>query len=257
MFLNTIKNKFKRKQKIFSYWITNFNLNNLEIVLKLNVYDSFVVDLEHSSICLNEVEKIIMLVDAYKLPTYIRVEKIDIKTIGKLLDLGAYGIIAPNINSDKDIRLLKEAIFYPPLGNRGVGLSRSTNHGLEFHEYYKNFNKLVSIIPMIENVNAIKNLENILHYNKLIDCIMIGPYDLSASLGDAGNFSSKKFKDCEKKILYLAKKYKLSCGIHIVHTNKIDLKKFIKKGYNYFPFSTDTQIFIDGLHDKVKILKKY
>ena len=83
MFLNTIKNKFKRKQKIFSYWITNFNLNNLEIVLKLNVYDSFVVDLEHSSICLNEVEKIIMLVDAYKLPTYIRVEKIDIKTIGK------------------------------------------------------------------------------------------------------------------------------------------------------------------------------
>ena len=131
----------------------------MEIVLKLNVYDSFVVDLEHSSICLNEVEKIIMLVDAYKLPTYIRVEKIDIKTIGKLLDLGAYGIIAPNINSDKDIRLLKEAIFYPPLGNRGVGLSRSTNHGLEFHEYYKNFNKLVSIIPMIENVNAIRILK--------------------------------------------------------------------------------------------------
>ena len=50
----------------------------------------------------------------YKLPTYIKVEKIDIKTIGKLLDLGAYGIIAPNINSDKDIRLLKEAIFIHP-----------------------------------------------------------------------------------------------------------------------------------------------
>ena len=115
-------------------------------------------------------------------------------------------------------------------------------------------------MPMIENVNAIKNLENILHYNKLIiDCIMIGPYDLSASLGDAGNFTAQKIlKTVKKKILYLAKKYKLSCGIHMDHTNKIDLKKFIKKGYNYFPFPTDTQIFIEWTcMTKIKILKKY
>ena len=250
-----LKKKLKKKNKIFAYWITNFDLISLEIVLKTNVYDCFVVDMEHTSISLGDLEKIIMLIDAFKKPTLVRIEKIYEKNIAKVLDLGASGIIAPNVNTENDLNLLINSTLYPPNGKRGVGLSRSSDHGKEFNDYYKKFNKSVIIIPMIEDIKAMKNLDKIVK-NKKIDCLMIGPYDLSSSMGIAGKFKSIKFKKILKKILTQAKRNNLACGIHIVHTKDVNLKNLIKEGYNFFPFSTDVQIFVDGLTEKIKILKK-
>ena len=255
MINSNLKKRFKKKSKIFAYWITKFDLLSLEIVLKSNSYDCFVVDMEHSSITLNELEKIIILVDAYKKPTLVRIEKIDSKNISKPLDFGANGIIAPNVNSERDMNLIINSTLYPPFGNRGVGLSRANDHGQKFKDYYKKFNNSVVIIPMIENITALNNLEKILR-NKKIDCLMIGPYDLSASMKIPGNFSSTIFKKTIKKILDISKKNGLGCGIHIVHTKKINLKNLINQGYNFFPISTDIQIFIDGLIEKIKIIKK-
>ena len=79
---------------------------------------------------------------------------------------------------------------------------------------------------MIENITALNNLEKILR-NKKIDCLMIGPYDLSASMKIPGNFKSTIFKKTIKKILDTSKKIGLGCGIHIVHT-KNKFKKFNK-----------------------------
>ena len=59
-----------------------------------------------------------------------------------------------------------------------------------------------------------------------------------------------------KKILDISKKNGLGCGIHVVHTKKVNLKNLINQGYNFFPISTDIQIFIDGLLEKIKIIKK-
>ena len=255
MIQSNLKKKFKNKSKIFAYWITKIDLINLEIVLKANVYDCFVVDMEHSSISFHDLEKIIMLVDGYKKPTLVRIEKIYEKNISKSLDLGACGIIAPNVNTENDLNLLINSTLYPSLGKRGVGLSRSNNHGLTFKDYYKKFNNSVIIIPMIENIIAMKNLDKIFS-NKKIDCVMIGPYDLSSSMGIPGNFKSNKFKNTIKTILSKAKKNKLGCGIHIVHTKDENLNSLIKQGFNFFPFSTDIQIFIDGLIEKINIIKK-
>ena len=255
MINSDLKKRFKKKSKIFAYWITKFDLLTLEIVLKSNTYDCFVVDMEHSSISLNELEKIIILVEAYKKPTLVRIEKIDSKHISKSLDFGASGIIAPNVNTERDMNLIINSTLYPPFGNRGVGLSRANDHGQKFKDYYKKFNNSVVIIPMIENITALNNLEKILR-NKKIDCLMIGPYDLSASMKIPGNFDSTIFKKTIKKILDTSKKNGLGCGIHIVHTKKINLKNLINQGYNFFPISTDIQIFIDGLIEKKKIIKK-
>ena len=76
--------------------------------------------MEHSSISLNELEKIIILVEAYKKPTLVRIEKIDSKHISKSLDFGASGIIAPNVNTERDMNLIINSTLYPPFGNRGL-----------------------------------------------------------------------------------------------------------------------------------------
>ncbi len=248
-----IKNLLKKKRKVIAYWITNYDFVTLEIVLKMNKFDCFVVDMEHSSISFRELEKIILLVDAFKKAVLVRIEKNDEKQISKILDLGASGIIAPNINSKKDLKLLIDSIFYPPKGNRGVGLSRSSNHGTSFDTYYKKFNKSVIIIPMIENIKALNELNDICS-SKDIDGILIGPYDLSASLNIVGKTDSLKFKKVIQVILNSAKKNNLSCGLHLVHLKDQKKIKILEKNFNFIPFSTDVQIFIDGLKEKIKIL---
>jgi len=256
MIKSDLKKKLKKRERVFAYWITNYDLTTLEIVLKLGAYDCFVVDMEHFSISFQNLEEIIRLVDAYKKPTLVRIEKIEEKCISKSLDLGASGIIAPNVNSAEDLNLLIDSVYYPLKGSRGVGLTRSSNHGKDFSNYYKKFNNSVVIIPMIENVKALNNLDEIIT-NKDIDGILIGPYDLSASLGTPGKFGQLKFKKIIKKISNITKKNNVTCGMHIVHTNSANLSKHIRSGYNFIPFSTDIQIFVDGLSEKLNALKKF
>ncbi len=74
--------------------------------------------------------------------------------------------------------------------------------------------------------------------NKNIDAFMIGPYDLSSSLGIPGELSHKLFKDTIKKILDMTKKYNKKIGIHLVEPDPIELKKLIKK-FDFVIYSTD------------------
>ena len=71
---------------------------------------------------------------------------------------------------------------------------------------------------MIENINSVKRLEKILSV-KGLDAILIGPYDLCASMGITGKFKNTKFKSVINKIKKIAKKYKIPCGIHIIEPN--------------------------------------
>ena len=252
---NSLKKNFKNKKKIIAYWITRFDLSTLEITLKTEAFDCYVVDMEHSSINYQNLEEMIRLIDAYQKPTLVRIEKVGEKNISKSLDLGASGIIAPNINSIIDLNKLIDFVYYPPKGKRGVGLSRANEHGKTFNEYFKSFNSSVVIIPMIENIKAFQSINQIVQ-NKNIDAVFIGPYDLSSSIGVPGKFNSNKFKNIMKKILTAVKKQKLSCGLHLVQTQKKSIKSIFKQGYNFIALYTDIQIFIDGMKDKLKLIKK-
>ena len=94
---------------------------------------------------------------------------------------------------------------------------------------------------MIEDIKAIKNLNKILEVENL-DCILIGPYDLSASMGIPGKFQNNKFKKVIKNIKSECKNHKISCGLHLIDPNYKKLKKYIREGYNFIPYSTDTFI---------------
>ena len=99
---------------------------------------------------------------------------------------------------------------------------------------------------MIENVKAIKNLDDILK-TKYLDAIFIGPYDLSASLGIPGQFKNKKFIDAIKVIKEKSLKYGVPYGIHVVEPDEKQLKKILSEGYTFVAFSMDSRILINGM----------
>ena len=155
----------------------------------------------------------------------------------KVLEAGAQGIIIPQIKNSKELENIIKHCSYPPLGKRGIGFSRSNLYGKELNKKVKIFQPY--FVAMIENKEAIKNLDKILK-TKGLDAIFIGPYDLSASINKLGDFKSKKFLKILKHILQISKKNKIPCGLHLVEPNKINLSKAVKNGYKFIAFSIDT-----------------
>ena len=92
---------------------------------------------------------------------------------------------------------------------------------------------------MIECKEGLKNIDEIVKCNDL-DGILIGPYDLSASLKITGQFKNKIFLNAINKILNSCKKNKISVGIHQVKPSVKELKKIIKQGFNFLPYSIDS-----------------
>ena len=152
------------------------------------------------------------------------------------LDLGAYGIIISNINNHREIIKIKNDTSFLNKGGRGHGFYRANCFGNEFKNYKKIF-KEPFIIPMIENKNALEDIDDIL---KISDTVFVGPYDLSNSLGYPGNFKNKFFKQALKKILYKCKKKKRNAGIHCVSSNKKLLNSYKKDGFKFIAYSMDT-----------------
>lgn len=82
--------------------------------------------------------------------------------IKRVLDTGPDGIIVPLVNTREEAEYAVRAMKYPPLGERGAGLSRAQCHGLRMGEYMETANDEVTTILMIEHIDAVRNIDQIL-----------------------------------------------------------------------------------------------
>ncbi|MCA9023737.1 MAG: 2,4-dihydroxyhept-2-ene-1,7-dioic acid aldolase [Planctomycetaceae bacterium] len=105
--------------------------------------------------------------------------------IKKALDLGADGIIAPQVNTPEQAADVVRWSRYAPLGARGVGLARAHGYGLKFPEYMASANEQTTVVVQAEHALAAENIEKTVQVEG-IDAVLLGPYDLSASLGQTG-----------------------------------------------------------------------
>lgn len=230
----------KKNDLSIGSWITLGHPSIAEIMCKAG-FDWLVIDLEHSSITLKEAEELIRVISLCKVKPYVRLTSNNSDQIKRVLDSGAEGIIVPMVNCYQDALKAVEACYYPPLGKRSVGLARAQKFGVGLNDYIKWKNKNLSLIVQIEHVDAINNLEEIFSCKK-IDGYMIGPYDLSASMGIAGQFNNTNFKKAVTKINKKASKFKLKKGFHVVEPNKKIFYEKIKEGFNMIAYSIDIRM---------------
>ena len=218
-------------------WITLNHISIVEIMADAG-FDWLCVDLEHSVIDYYGAEKLIATIEAKGCVPYVRVGANDPLIIKRVLDAGAKGIIVPMINSKIDAEKAVNAVKYPPLGNRGVGLARAQGYGFNFEEYADTINNETRVIVQIEHIDAINNLEDIITVDG-IDGTIIGPYDLSGSMGKPGKYEDSDVVDVLRKYEEVSKKMDKPMGYHIIEPNhKLVLEK-IKNGYTFIAFSLD------------------
>jgi 2-dehydro-3-deoxyglucarate aldolase len=178
-----------------------------------------------------------------KMTPYVRVEN-NPYIINKCLDAGAEGIIIPNVNNNDDVIKAVEAIKYPPIGKRSCGLCNAQNYGEIFDSYFKDFNKKVKIIIQIETKEGFYNSKDIIS-NEHINGYMVGPYDLSASMGiTKEEMDNGKLLKMEKSLISIAKKYGKYAGYHIVHPSKKLIDEKIKLGYDFIVIGVDNVLLL-------------
>ena len=205
-------------------------------------YEWIVIDLEHSAISINQAEKLIRIIGLAGSKPLVRLSGHSSSQIKRVLDAGASGIIAPMVNSLEEGKKILEACFYPPDGSRGMGLARAQGYGIPKlrDRYLKSENKDLEIFFQIESQEAVESIDQI--FELPINGYFIGPYDLSASLGDPGNFKSNKFLEAEAKVMDAAEAHSLQKGFHLVEPSISELKDLEKRGYNKIAFSVDIRM---------------
>jgi len=200
-------------------------------------YDWVAVDLEHGSIDIHQLPNLFRSLELGNTLPLARLAEGSSKECKRALDAGAAGVIAPMTRTAEQLRRLRDAACWPPKGARGVGFSRANLFGKRFQEYKEEANQPL-LVAMLEDAGALDNLEEILQVEGL-DAVMVGPYDLSASLGVTGSFDAPEFVAAMKRISALSAQYGVPSGVHVVDPVVEELEQRIQQGYRFIAYSLD------------------
>ena len=233
----SLKNKLKNNQLTIGSWIMMNDPMSIE-VMALAKFEWLVVDIEHTSIDLKSTQLLINTIQAKNIKALVRVSKNEEVIIKKVLDMGADGIIVPMVNSKQDAQQAVEYAKYPPQGKRGVGLYRASGYGTKFEEYKKWVEEELVIIAQIEHIDAVNNIDKILQVGG-IDGTIIGPYDLSGSMGYPGEFERDDVKEAVQKVLDRCKALGIPSGFHVVDTDPKKLQEKINQGCTFLAYGID------------------
>jgi 2-keto-3-deoxy-L-rhamnonate aldolase RhmA len=132
--------------------------------------------------------------------------------IKKVLDAGADGVIVPHVRNAEDARRAVDAAKYPPLGARSVGIARAQGYGLDFVGYLGRANESTALVLQIEDVDGVHNLAEILDVPGF-DAVLIGPYDLSGSMGRLGEVEDPEVRAAVDKVRAGCRTARMPLGI--------------------------------------------
>jgi 2-dehydro-3-deoxyglucarate aldolase len=234
---NSLKKNLKNNRLSIGTWLTIGHNSITEILLTAG-FDWIAIDLEHSVIDLETAQQIVGTINGAGKASLVRVSKNEEVVIKRVMDSGATGVIVPMVNSKEDAERAINYVKYPPVGKRGVGLARAQNFGIGFESYKTWLRNESVIICQIEHINGVRSLSEILKLNE-IDGIIIGPYDLSASLGKPGQFDDPEVIEAINEVERTCRDLNKPLGMHVIPPDHTQLKAKIDAGYSFLGFSLD------------------
>ncbi len=232
-----LKKKFKNKERVFGAWTSLAHSGITEIFCQSGV-DFVGIDIEHSTISQGEARRIISAAQAGGSLCLPRIASHNMEMVKRLLDSGADGIIVPMVSTAEEVRDIISWLKYPPKGNRSYGIARGQDYGFDFENYTSSWNDTSTLIVQIESVEGVENIEAITAFEE-VDGIMIGPYDLSGSLGIPGQLNHPKVQDACIKALQMAHVAQKSCGTQLIEPNAENMKASFDHGYDFVILASD------------------
>jgi 2-keto-3-deoxy-L-rhamnonate aldolase RhmA len=234
---NIVKQKLNNGKVSLGSWLTLSHGAIAEIMAESG-FDWLAIDMEHTVIGIQDVEPLVRAIEASGGVPLVRLSSNDPVLVKRVMDTGSYGVIVPMVNTREEAEKAVRSVKYSPEGDRSVGLYRAQGWGERFDEYKNTVNKESLVIVQIEHKQAVENIADILAVPG-IDGVMIGPYDISGSLGVTGDLDHPLVQEARRKVLAGARAAKKAAGIHVVPPVPADVKDRVKEGFTFIAYSTD------------------
>ncbi len=218
-------------------------------------YDFAFIDMEHGNYSMETVADLIRGAKSVGIATIIRVPHLETYFISRVLDAGADGIMVPMTSTKEQAERIVRYSKYAPLGQRGFGgqLGHTDYRPVKAAEFMKEANEGTLIVAQIETKEAIENIDAILGVEG-IDVGLIGPNDLSISLGIPDQLNSEMINHAIEKVVEVAKKRKKASGIHIGNIESI--RKWRTKGMTVLAYSADIAFMYNASKASLEELKR-
>lgn len=250
---NGFLKRFRNGERLFGTLITSPSPKFIEIAAELKL-DSIFIDLEHFPMDWNQLSWTCSLCTAYNMTAVVRIPEPDPFEACRVLDAGAGGIVAAYIETPDQIQQLRSAVKLRPLKGKLKDKLISSKNILEpeMDFYIRKFNEGKILLVNIESVPAVEALDEILSVPDL-DGILIGPHDLSCSLGIPEQYDHPLFEKTVRIITEKARSKKVGVGIHNLPKVEQEIK-YANVGINLIYRLADISLFRNALqHDIQKI----
>ena len=245
---NKLKRDLKAGKVCLGATVTMENRVVAEILSHIGL-DWLWFEMEHSASGDAGVLAMLQATNGSSTSTVVRVPWNDKTMIKRALDNGPDGIIIPLVNTAEEAEAAVRAIKYPPVGERGAGLSRAQCYGMHMEEYMKSANEEVMTTLMIEHVKAVENIDEILKVEG-VDSIMVGALDLSGSMGILGQTADPRVESAIQKVLAASKRANVPCGIITVAPEQANER--IKQGFTQVIIGIDVLYLVGGVSGALK-----
>ena len=232
-----LKKALKSRKKLFGAWVSYAEPSITETFAKAG-FDFLAIDMEHSTITLPEAKGIITASQSYDVSCLPRPVSHSNDFIKPLLEFGADGMLIQMVNNANEVKRLIDHIKYPPIGKRSYGVNRAQGYGFDFDDYTSDWNNSSIFMIQVESIEAVEKIDEILAFNE-IDGVMIGPYDISGSLGVPGQLDHPKVIEASKKVIEACKKYGKSCGTQLNDPNTNSVDELFNLGYTFAILGSD------------------
>lgn len=220
--------------------------------------DYVIIDTEHSCFSEESTADLILAAERHGLTPYVRIGDVRRPYVLRMLDIGAKGLIVPNIRSVEQVKELVSYAKFPPIGNRGFCPNRTSGWGYDewakdVGSYMEKCNQICKVIPQCETKEALENIEEIVALPG-VDGIFVGPFDLSVDMGIPLKLDAPVMVDAIEKVVSVCKAYEKESFIFA--GNMENAVKWTKLGYDNITYNFDIGVFIDAWRSAAEKYRK-
>jgi len=224
---NPLKEKLDQGKPVIGTFVGIGHPDVTEWLSRLE-FDWLLLDAEHAPLGFETLQRMMQAMNGTNCVPLVRPQWNDPVVIKRVLDIGAYGVLLPWVNSEEDAEKAVMACKYPPEGIRGYGPRRA---GMFDPAYYETANQEILVTVQIETEEALKNLDEILAVPG-IDACYVGPSDLSVSLGFGIplKWDEPRYLAAFDHVLEVAKRHGKPAGLYATSEN---IRWALEKGFKF------------------------
>jgi len=239
----------------FGHFIVEFATPGIGHILRSAGCDFVLFDLEHSGFHFETVKSAVRYFEAADLPVIVRVPSKEYQHVARAMDMGAEGIMLPMVSTAQEARAILDAVKYYPQGRRGVALQVA-------HDRYRPgtvgdklsaANRRSTLFCQIETAEGVRNADEIAALEG-VDCLWVGHFDLSVSLGLPGEFDHPSFKAAIEATTGAAKRHGKSLG-RLVPTVEVGIELY-RQGFDFICYSGDVWVLHNALAEAITRLRE-